>query len=114
MKYSSSRIRFLNWTIDTLHIPVYDRVAGPVTRLNVQISRKDDRVSSASPPHGLIGQGFDGRSSEPRRGAIDKYPDVKTTSFTTRAIEGRYTDYRTMGPFDTRFKFLRFMTKSSD
>ena len=68
------------------------------------------------PPHGIVGQGWDGDGK-----AIDGEQDAFPASgeFTTYAqaggaIEGVASDYKVATPFATDFKYSRFDAKSAE
>ena len=97
---------------------MYDRIDGPHHRLDVTIT---PRVGTfATPPHGILGQSFDGEwrpgrvGSYPRSGRVDAYPprDV-AAEFTTRAmaegaIDGVASDYALPRCFATRYMYASF------
>ena len=67
------------------------------------------------PPHGIVGQGWDGDGK-----AIDGEQDVfpESGEFTTYAmaggaIEGVASDYKVAKPYDTNFKYSRFDAESA-
>ena len=82
----------------------------PQTRVDLTVTALTDPLASRVAPHGLIGQGFDGRYIE---GQKDDYvPDgngmVITTAQGEGAIEGAVADYVVDSPFSTAFAFGRF------
>ena len=86
------------------------------TRLDVQIKPRVAEAAFALPPHGIIGQGWDGDGK-----AIDGEKDVFPTSgeFTTYAqangaIEGMPNDYKVASKYATDFKYSRFDAKSAE
>jgi len=93
--------------------PVYNRIDGPRHRIDVEVTQKVADREFAVPPHGLIGQAYDG-DGKPRAGRLDVYPprDVNGTFTTTAmaegAIDGVAADYVVASPFETRFKYSAF------
>jgi hypothetical protein len=82
------------------------------TRIDVAVTALTNPLAAAVAPHGILGQGFDGRHIE---GAKDNYvPDAKGVFVTSAqgegAIEGKVEDYLVdpTNPFSTSFKFGRF------
>jgi len=82
------------------------------TRIDVAVTALTNPLAAAVAPHGILGQGFDGRHIE---GAKDNYvPNAKGVFVTSAqgegAIEGKIDDYLIdpLDPFSTNFKFGRF------
>lgn len=82
------------------------------TRIDVSVKAITDPTAHPVAPHGLIGQGFDGRYID---GKKDDYKANKNGVFRTSAqgegaIEGTLDDYiiEPANPFSTAFKFARF------
>jgi hypothetical protein len=82
------------------------------TRIDVAITALMNPLAAEVAPHGILGQGFDGRHIE---GAKDNYvPDAKGVFVTSAqgegALEGALDDYLIdpTNPFSTKFKFGRF------
>ena len=68
------------------------------------------------PPHGIVGQGWDG-DGKAINGERDVFPE--SGEFTTYAqaggaIEGVASDYKVATPYDTDFKYSRFDAKSAE
>lgn len=87
------------------------------TRVDVAITALTNPLAAAVAPHGILGQGFDGRHIE---GVKDNYvPDAsgvfRTSAQGEGAIEGKITDYLIdpMNPFSTNFLFGRFDKSSA-
>lgn len=87
------------------------------TRIDISVKALSDPLAAPVAPHGLIGQGFDGRRIS---GKKDSYvPDVKgvfrTAAQGEGAIEGSIDDYKISpaDPFSTTFKFERFSKQSA-
>ena len=82
----------------------------------MQIKPRVAEAAFALPPHGIIGQGWDGDGK-----AIDGEQDTFPTSgeFTTYAqaggaIEGMPRDYKVASTYATDFKYSRFDAKSAE
>jgi hypothetical protein len=99
------------WEIRVRGQPIYNRVSGPMHRLDVAFESLV-AVESLS-AHGIIGQSFDG-SGIPRYGRMDLYPPLNepgeftTSAMAQGAIEGAAMDYEVSSPFSTTFKYSRF------
>lgn len=83
----------------------------------MSITALTNPLAAAVAPHGILGQGFDGRHIE---GAKDNYvPDAnglfRTSAQGEGAIEGRIEDYLIdpANPFATDFRFGRFDKSSA-
>ena len=111
--FSSATIDTQEWRFVLRAQPVYGRIDGPAHRVDIELTPKVGDREFATPPHGVIGQSYDG-DAKPRVGRLDKYPprDVNTTFTTTAmaegAIDGVAADYIVASPFETRFKFASF------
>ena len=108
--HSSGTFETPEWSIRVTPQPVYDRVSGPKTRLDLNIRPKVSETSMKVAPHGIIGQSFDG-DNRAVNGKVDTYP--KSGTFTTKAmaegaIEGSASMYIVNTPFATEFAFSRF------
>ena len=84
-------------------------------RLDVRIRPRVAESAFKLPPHGIIGQGWDG-DDKAIDGEQDDFPE--SGEFTTYAqakgaIEGMPNDYKVAKPYDTDFKFSRFDAKSA-
>ena len=110
---SSVRFALPEWALTFRGAPVYDRVSGPYHRLDLEIMQTVDDDAFAVPPHGLVGQSFDG-DAKPRRGKIDTYPSrgtpgvFTTTAMAEGAIDGNASDYELREAYDVEFKYSRF------
>ena len=93
--------------------PVYNRIDGPRHRIDVEVTQKVADREFAVPPHGLLGQAYDG-DAKPRAGRLDVYPPrdfngtFTTTAMAEGAIDGVAADYVVASPFETRFKYSAF------
>merc|ERR1719440_989421 len=83
MDYSSLSVITPEFEIVITPKPVYDHVAGPAKRLDVQVKARKPEAEFAVPPHGIIGQSWD-RDHIAVDGMKDVYP--KTGEFTTSAM----------------------------
>jgi len=115
------------WRMCVTRRPIYNWVSGPFHfRYDIEISPlvapEDIRLYGApSPtchPHGLIGQGWDGR---PRQdGKQDDYtfdpdhPVVVTSAMAEGAIDGVAQEYALDSPSSTRFAYSRFHRDAKD
>ena len=84
--------------------PVYDRVAGPLHRLDMKaaMTRRPEKM------HGLLGQGFFGA---PRHGKVDVYPssgEYTTVAWGEGAIDGAPRDYEVSHRWGTGFAYSCF------
>jgi hypothetical protein len=97
------------WEVKVQPRPVYDRIDGPMHRLDISLRPLLPEARLAEWPHGLIGQSFDG-DARPRLGKQDDYSTkvVWTTAQAEGAIEGEAQDYRVASPFATEFRYSRF------
>jgi hypothetical protein len=101
------------WRISVNVRPVYDYIGGPRHRLDVSTTQKVPDNKFIVPPHGIIGQSFDG-DGKPRKGRLDVYPDRNVDGeFTTKAmaegaIEGVASQYELTDKYQTAFAFSRF------
>lgn len=108
--YSSLHVDTPEWTISVHGNPVYDRLDGPLHRIDVQLHQRVPYAKFVSMPHGIVGQSFDGHPI-PRFGKTDEYPasgSYTTTAQAEGAIDGTIQDYRVYYPYETEFKFSRF------
>lgn len=94
--------------------PVYDPIAGPSRRLDVQFQPRVPEAALEAAPHGIVGQSFDG-DGRPRVGRRDVYdrPVVRTSAMAEGAIDGVADDYRVAWPFETEFRYARFAAAST-
>ena len=87
---SSVRIRLPEWSCTFRGMPVYDHVSGPMHRLDIVLDAKVSDDEFAVPPHGIIGQSFDGHG-RPRKGKLDIYPPrSEPGEFWTKAMADWY------------------------
>ena len=106
--YSSGVVETPEWTIVIRNRPVYDRVSGPKTRLDLTL---EPRRSFEVPPHGIVGQSFDPIHTAPLNGKLDAYPlsgTFTTLAFAEGAIEGNASMYEMRSCFETNFAASRF------
>uniref|UniRef100_A0A7S2NB72 Uncharacterized protein n=1 Tax=Haptolina brevifila TaxID=156173 RepID=A0A7S2NB72_9EUKA len=117
MDYSSLHVFTPEFEIVILahHFDLERNVIGLHHRLDVQINPRVAENAFALPPHGIIGQGWDGDGM-----AIDGETDAwpKSGEFTTYAmargaIEGVPNDYKVAKPYATEFKYSRFDATSA-
>ena len=107
MRYFSATFAKGGWTIHVRGNHVYDRVAGPMHRLDISFSAA--RGEARSLPHGIIGQSFS--SSAPRQGLVDEYPaegHFTTHAMAEGAIEGEASMYELPFAYAVDFAFSRF------
>ena len=64
VELSSLNVKHQEWAFVVTAQPVYDRIAGPHHRLDVQVTLLGDE--KVLRPHGILGQSFDG-DDRPRR-----------------------------------------------
>ena len=118
IKMSTVIVETREWRFIISNKPVYNRLSGPLHRLDLGIEQKVSDAEFAVSPHGIIGQSFDG-DSIPRIGKLDDYPSrSNATEFTTSAmaegaIEGTAADYEVASGYETRCKYSRFNWTSS-
>jgi len=107
--YSSAVIRLPEWAVEVFARPVYDRIDGPLHRLDLSLGPLRDDADLPAWPHGLVGQSFDG-DGRARHGRLDDYSaaEVVTTAMAEGAIEGTAADHRVHEPYATHFRFSRF------
>ena len=68
------------------------------------------------PPHGIVGQGWDG-DGKAIDGEQDKFPfsgEFTTYAMAKGAIEGEPSEYKVATPYATDFKYSRFDAKSAE
>lgn len=115
IEHSSMVLISDEWEITVAGQPVYDSISGPKNRLDISYELRVDVDKLRVVPHGIVGQSFDG-DSRPRFGRMDQYPSTSVPGeFTTAAmaegaIEGKAEDYIVSSPFDTIFKYSRFVS----
>jgi len=102
-------IRLPKWAVEVFARPVYDRIGGPLHRLDLSLWPLRAEADLSAWPHGLDGQSFDG-DGQARHGRLDNYSasEVVTTAMAEGAIEGTAADYRVHGLYATQFRFSRF------
>ena len=106
---SSVNISTPEWEIGIRVRQVFGRVSGPQHRLDVSMTPRGSEAQLSWPPHGIVGQSFDG-DGLPRSGRLDDYSgaEVMTRAMAEGAIDGVAQDYRVYQPYDTEFRFSRF------
>lgn len=90
-------------------------VVGLHHQLDVQIKPRVAEDKFKVPPHGIIGQAWDG-DGKAINGEVDEYPDkgeFTTYAMARGAIEGVPNDYKVATPYATDFKFSRFDATSA-
>lgn len=110
MDYSSLHVVTSEWEVVITPQPVYDHVAGPTKRLDVQVKARVPEEKFAVPPHGIIGQSWD-RDHVAVNGKQDVYPNTgefTTSAMAEGAIEGAAIDYLMPSRFSTAFKYSRY------
>jgi len=85
-------------------------VVGLSTRLDVQFKPRVEEAGFTVPPHGIVGQSWDG-DGKAIDGEQDQFP--KSGEFTTYAmakgaIEGVAADYKLASKYATEYKYSRF------
>lgn len=110
--YSSIRLHTDDWVVVVRSNPIYDRIAGPFHRLDIEV-RNTTAVTNV---HGILGQGFDPRRTV-RDGAVDVIPD--SGNFTTRAmaqgsIEGDASEYEVSSAYATTFRYSQYVSPAAD
>lgn len=91
-------------------------VVGLHHRLDVSIKRRIAEADFAVPPHGIIGQAWDG-DGKAIDGEQDLFPvsgEFTTYAMAKGAIEGTPNDYKVATPFATDFKYSRFDRMSAE
>ena len=83
MDLSSGVFETPEWIVEIMSRPVYDRISGPKTRLDLRIKPKVDEAVMRVAPHGIVGQSFD-QDEYAIDGRVDKYPT--RGNFTTSAL----------------------------
>ena len=100
--YSSAFINTYGWDIVITPQPVYNRVSGPLKRLDLKVYKKTNE-----PSHGIMGQSYE----NPRDGKTDVYPaegEFTTTAQAEGALDGTIDMYKVEFAYDTNFKFSMF------
>ena len=85
-------------------------VVGLHHRLDIQAKLRVDERDLSVPPHGIIGQAWDGDGLA-IDGETDAFPNMgefTTYAMAKGAIEGAPNDYKVAKPYATDFKFSRF------
>jgi len=106
---SSVNISTPEWELGIRVRQVFGRVSGPQRRLDVSMTPRWPEAQLSWPPHGIVGQSFDG-DGLPRSGRLDDYSgaEVTTRAMAEGAIDGVAQDYRVYQPYATEFRFSRF------
>lgn len=121
LAWNTLTVRTPEYLINVTVKPVFGRLEGPTTRLDLQLALNKPENKLAAPPHGIIGQAWDG-DDLPISGKLDDYPKpalnpdmsaptgihFTTSAMAEGAIEGEANDYRIATPFETHFRFSRF------
>ena len=110
---SSLKVKTEEWTIGIHGKPIYNPIWGPTHRIDVQFYQLKPYKDFITPPHGIVGQSFDG-DDIPRWGKIDEYPSLtepgvfNTSAMGEGAIDGKANDYEVFYNYSTVFKYSRF------
>jgi len=91
-------------------------VVGMTHRLDLAIKPRVAEAAFTVPPHGIIGQGWDG-DNKAIDGERDEFPEsgeFTTYAMAKGAIEGTPNDYKVATPFATDFKYSRFGAASAE
>jgi len=91
-------------------------IVGLHHRLDLQIKPRVAEAAFKVPPHGIIGQGWDG-DDKAIDGEQDAFPisgEFTTYSMAKGAIEGVPSDYKILTPYATDFKYSRFDATSAE
>ena len=110
MDYSSLHVTTGEWELAVTPQAVERSVAGPVRRIDVQMTPRVAESRLSVPPHGVIGQSWDG-DNKAVFGKEDEFPvrgEYTTSAMAEGAIEGVTTDYLMSSPYATDFKYSRF------
>ena len=110
MDYSSLHVTTGEWALAVTPQAVQRSVAGPVRRIDVQMTPRVAESQFSVPPHGVIGQSWDG-DNKAVFGEEDEFPvrgEYTTSAMAEGAIEGVPTDYLMSSPYATDFKYSRF------
>lgn len=110
LEFSTLNLFTPQWNIGIHGKPVYDHISGPDTRINIQVNQRVVYDKLWHPPHGIVGQSFDG-DDLPRFGKVDDYPEegeFTTSANAEGAIEGTHKNYEMLYPFDIDYMFSRF------
>ena len=110
MDYSSLHVTTGEWDLAVTPQAVERSVAGPVRRIDVQMTPRVAESQFSVPPHGMIGQSWDG-DNKAVFGEEDEFPvrgEYTTSAMAEGAIEGVPTDYLMSSPYATDFKYSRF------
>ena len=110
MDYSSLHVTTGEWELAVTPQAVERSVAGPVRRIDVQMTPRVAESKFSVPPHGVIGQSWDG-DNKAVFGEEDEFPvrgEYTTSAMAEGAIEGVPTDYLMSSPYATDFKYSRF------
>jgi hypothetical protein len=107
--YGSARMALPEWDLDIAARRVWNRVDGPMYRLDLAMKPTVAEHDLAAWPHGIIGQSYDG-DGKAISGKQDNYsaPVVVTEAMAEGAIEGVASEYQVASPFETAFKYSRF------
>lgn len=110
MDYSSLHLTTSEWEVTVTPQAVERPVAGPVRRIDVQMKPRVAESKLSVPPHGVIGQSWDG-DNKAVFGREDQFPtrgEYTTSAMAEGAIEGVPSDYLMASRYATEFKYSRF------
>ena len=110
MDYSSLHVTTGEWELAVMPQAVQRSVAGPARRIDVQMTPRVAESKFSVPPHGVIGQSWDG-DNKAVFGEEDEFPvrgEYTTSAMAEGAVEGVPTDYLMSSPYATDFKYSRF------
>jgi len=118
MDYSSLHVLTPEFEIvvTPLHFRKERNVTGLHHRLDLKIKPRVAEAELAVPPHGVIGQGWDG-DGQAVDGEQDAWPasgEFTTYAMAKGAIEGSPNDYKVPTPYATDFKYSRFDATSAE
>ena len=124
LAWNTLTVRTPEYQINVTVRPVFNRLEGPHSRLDLQLALTKPESSLSAPPHGIIAQSWDG-DDLPIVGKLDVYPrpelnadmsaptgvEFRTSAMAEGAIEGDASHYRVAAPFATDFRYSRFDAK---
>ena len=109
-EYASIWCTCANWVVQIRPRLVFNRISGPLKRIDVSFAPKLEEKNFKGFPHGIIGQSFDGDNVDfiGRKDVYENIPVIKTEAMAEGAIEGISKDYEMKHEYDTQFKYTRF------